>query len=248
MFTDLGTQISDCSSAGLEFVAYEGGGNWIPPFWIGGTVGTNVVNLALEANEDPRMATMYTNALTQWQNAGGGHFNFYSSVSKPSQYGTFGSLDYSNQPTVTAYKYQGILDIIGQDVQVGTPTLTIGQAREPLPPVDIVEYNMIIRPYPNNVLAPTVMVFPGGTIVLKFDFSQVLVNNSAMAESIISASFLTSSNSVAAVSRSFAGSTAAIVLTNNIVPGQTISIKCIVTGSLGTQAAGFVYLVGTNSF
>ena len=105
-------------------------------------------------------------------------------------------------------------------------------------------YNVVVLPYPDNILAITIMVIPGDNIALEFNF----VNVFASGETCVVATFTASSNDVASIKRFYVGTFAQIELSNTMTPGETVQIECAATGSLGTQAAGFVDLVAFNSF
>ena len=58
-------------------------------------------------------------------------------------------------------------------------------------------YNAVVLPYPDNILAITIMVIPGDNIALEFNFVNVL----APGETCAVATFTASSNNVASISR-----------------------------------------------
>jgi hypothetical protein len=69
---------------GLPMLAYEGGQGLIPPN------DTKVMNLMFAANRDARMGTAYQTLLTDWKNAGGGTFMYFSDVGVYSKSGMWG--------------------------------------------------------------------------------------------------------------------------------------------------------------
>jgi hypothetical protein len=105
-------------------------------------------------------------------------------------------------------------------------------------------YNIIVLPYPDNILAITIMVMPGDNIALGFNFVNVL----AKGEIVASAVFTSSSNLITSITKSNSGAFSQIELSNTMISGQTVCVECSVTGSMGTQAAGFVDLVAFNSY
>src|SRR5262249_20541667 len=76
-----GVNLALAQSAGLRFVAYEGGPD---------TFGGNNVQAKKDASFDPRMQTISQDYLRGWYAAGGGLFNWYvgGATSWDGQYGT----------------------------------------------------------------------------------------------------------------------------------------------------------------
>jgi hypothetical protein len=108
--------------------------------------------------------------------------------------------------------------------------------------------NTIITPNPQDVTGPTVIVSPGSNITLEFNFSKVFINTPSLLESVVSATYYSSSDKVAAISRSVSGYAAIITLSNTLTPGEIVSVNCNVTGSLGTQSGAYCWINGLNSF
>lgn len=69
---------------GLPMLAYEGGQGLIP------RSDANVTNLMFAANRDPRMGAAYQQLLTDWKNAGGETFMYFSDVGAYKQSGMWG--------------------------------------------------------------------------------------------------------------------------------------------------------------
>jgi hypothetical protein len=92
----------------LRLLAYEGGQHLV------GTGGAEnnqaLTNLFIEANRHPRMYDLYRNHFRHWTEAGGGLFMIFSNVAAPSKWGSWGMLEYQNQPAADAPKYRAYLD------------------------------------------------------------------------------------------------------------------------------------------
>jgi len=96
---------------GLDLFAYEGGQHLV-----GVGVAQNdqtLTNLFVAANRDPSMRTLYFNDLTRWEANGGGLFMNYTLTSSQSKYGSWGLLEWQNQPRTMAPKWMGVMDYIG---------------------------------------------------------------------------------------------------------------------------------------
>ncbi|ACK68705.1 hypothetical protein PCC7424_0237 [Gloeothece citriformis PCC 7424] len=95
----------------VPIIAYEGGQH---------LVGRNEVkengainNLFIKANRDPRMGEAYTKQLTQWYELLGGElFMNYSSIGKPTNFGSWGALEYVDQES--SPKYDALINFINQ--------------------------------------------------------------------------------------------------------------------------------------
>jgi len=96
----------------LELVAYEAGQH------LAGidNVKNNkaIVKLFTEANRDPRMGEIYREFFPKWYELGGGLILHYGDISTPTIYGSWGLVEYMNQPREQAYKYDAIMDLIEQ--------------------------------------------------------------------------------------------------------------------------------------
>ncbi len=79
---------------GLELVAYEGGQHLVG---IGGAENNDrLTDLFIAANRDVRMKELYRRHLAIWENAGGGTYAFFSSMSEPSKWGSWGLLEHED--------------------------------------------------------------------------------------------------------------------------------------------------------
>lgn len=96
--------------ANLQLIAYEGGQH------LAGYAGTEnneaLTNLFIAANRHPGMHDLYRAHLRNWFQSGGGLFVVFSNVSKPSKWGSWGALEYQDQPVEQAPKYRAILEAV----------------------------------------------------------------------------------------------------------------------------------------
>jgi hypothetical protein len=93
---------------GLRLLAYEGGQHMVGT---GGAENDEALTAKLiEANRHPRMYDVYRKHFAHWAAAGGGLFAIFSNVAAPSKWGSWGVLEYQDQPTADAPKYRAYLD------------------------------------------------------------------------------------------------------------------------------------------
>ena len=94
----------------IPLIAYEGG-----PHLVG--TGSNMNNDVLTAkliaaNRDPRMEEIYSQMLSVWFNNGGELFTAFLNVEIYSKYGSWGMLEYQNQPGSEAPKFRAISQLL----------------------------------------------------------------------------------------------------------------------------------------
>ena len=98
----------------LDTVAYEGGQHMAPIFvWQTNTFYQNddvLVNKLAWLNRQPQMYDIYQQHFDGWKAAGGRLNVTYSAVTNYGRYGSFGLLEYANQPLASAYKYRSTID------------------------------------------------------------------------------------------------------------------------------------------
>lgn len=95
---------------GVKLVAYEGGQHLVG---VGGAENNQALtDLFIAANRSPRMADLYGKHLRNWFAAGGGLYVVFSNVAKASKWGSWGVLEYQDQPVETAHKYRAVVDFI----------------------------------------------------------------------------------------------------------------------------------------
>ena len=95
---------------GLRLLAYEGGQHLVPK--LQNKNDKDLVNFFIEANRNPRMKELYREHLQNWFAAGGDVYAVFSSMSKPSQHGSWGIKEYIGQPDEQAPKYQAVVSFI----------------------------------------------------------------------------------------------------------------------------------------
>ncbi len=100
------------SRYGVELIAYEGGQHLVGYFGAEGN--DSLTELLISVNRDPRMGDLYTEYLNQWYGLGGGLFMNFSHIASPSQWGSWGILEYQNQPRAEAPKYDAIMRYLGK--------------------------------------------------------------------------------------------------------------------------------------
>ncbi len=93
---------------GLALVAYEGGQHLVGV--LGWENNQTLTDLFIATNRDPGMATLYGTYFDQWRDLGAGVFMHFSDVTRPSKWGSWGALEYQNQPLAQAPKLQALRD------------------------------------------------------------------------------------------------------------------------------------------
>jgi len=99
-----------CEKHRLTLMAYEGGQHLCGH---GGAENNQALtDLFIAANRDPRMRDMYLQDLRNWREAGGDLFMAFSSMGRPSKWGSWCLLEYETQDPGTAPKYQAIQEVL----------------------------------------------------------------------------------------------------------------------------------------
>jgi hypothetical protein len=99
----------------LELIAYEGGQHLAG---FGGAENNDALrDLFIAANRSPRMGELYKKHLNHWFDNGGGLYVVFSNVGKPNKWGSWGVLEYQDQPTDKAPKYQALVDFIKKEAK-----------------------------------------------------------------------------------------------------------------------------------
>lgn len=102
-------QIADTHNVAL--ITYEGGQHLAPHFRQ--RQNKMLVQNMIDANRDPRMKELYLEYLKSWfDTVGGGLFVHFNYVAQPSPFGSWGALEYQDQPINEAPKYQALLDVL----------------------------------------------------------------------------------------------------------------------------------------
>lgn len=93
---------------GLQLLAYEGGQHLVAAG--AGQRDESITELFIAANRDPRMGDAYRIHLNDWRAAGGGLYNLWNSISPYSHWGSWGLLEYRDQPSTP--KYQAVIRLL----------------------------------------------------------------------------------------------------------------------------------------
>lgn len=108
----LGEHARIAAKHGLALIAYEGGQHLVG---VGALVNDDkLTELLVSANRDPRMHDLYLADQESWRLAGGRLFALFSSVGKPSKYGSWGLLESTVQDVATAPKYRAVLELLAK--------------------------------------------------------------------------------------------------------------------------------------
>jgi hypothetical protein len=119
LFSELGTEIeSDNLHAiqkqsqiarrhGVKLVAYEGGQHLVGHG--GAENNERLVDLFIAANRDRRMGELYRRHLNLWWAAGGDLYAFFSSMSEPSKWGSWGLLEFEGS---SHHKWDAIQQVL----------------------------------------------------------------------------------------------------------------------------------------
>jgi hypothetical protein len=101
-------QIADQYNVAL--IAYEGGQHLVAR---PRQKQTPLTQTMIEANRNPRMGDLYRKYLKSWfDTVGGGLFVHFSYVYPPGPHGSWGALEFQDQPISEAPKYQALLDTV----------------------------------------------------------------------------------------------------------------------------------------
>lgn len=93
---------------GLKLVAYEGGQHLVGVQ--GGENHSDLTALFQQANRDPRMGQLYTAYLDGWAAAGGDLLCVFSSVGRWSKWGSWGLLEYYDEPPADQPKFVAVME------------------------------------------------------------------------------------------------------------------------------------------
>jgi hypothetical protein len=91
-------------------MAYEGGQHLVGH---GGAENNEKLTQLFHAvNRHPKMKALYLRNLKDWEDAGGDLFCVFSSVGRPSKWGSWGVLEYAAQDPAQAPKYQALREYL----------------------------------------------------------------------------------------------------------------------------------------
>jgi hypothetical protein len=91
---------------GLALVGYEGGQHLVGI--LGGDQNKDINKLMFSANRNSRMHDLYAQYLSQWRELGGGLLAVFASGGLPSNSGSWGLVEYEDQPIAQAPKYLAV--------------------------------------------------------------------------------------------------------------------------------------------
>jgi hypothetical protein len=92
---------------GLRLVAYEGGQHLVQ------AGDEKITEFFVNLNRQPEMYDIYTQLLNRWKDAGGTLFMHFSDIARPGRWGSWGALEYLEQPG--SPKYDALIDFIDQN-------------------------------------------------------------------------------------------------------------------------------------
>lgn len=104
-------QAADAAKYGVSLVAYEGGQHLAG--FNGAENNQALAKLFMAANRDPRMYDLYVKHLANWGESGGGLYVAYNNVSRATKWGSWGVLEFQDQPVEDAPKYRALLSFAG---------------------------------------------------------------------------------------------------------------------------------------
>ncbi|MCS7181070.1 MAG: hypothetical protein NZ891_06955 [bacterium] len=101
-----------CEKYNLKLVAYEGGQHFVGH---GGAENNDKLNqLFFSVNRDPKIGDIYRIYLKKWKEIGGDVFVLFSSMTRPSKWGSWGLLEYETQKIDEAPKFKAIFEILNR--------------------------------------------------------------------------------------------------------------------------------------
>ncbi len=110
---DIATNAQLANEFGVDLVAYEGGQHLVRVRNSGDSVTDSKIDeLFMAANRHPRMEQLYTTYLEGWRDNGGKLYMNFVNISTFNRYGSWGNLEYQDQPASTAPKYRAVMDFI----------------------------------------------------------------------------------------------------------------------------------------
>lgn len=102
------TQKKIADKYGLKLVCYEAGQHLVGVG--GGENDEAMTKLFQAANRDERMGKVYTKYLDAWRDAGGDAMCVFTSCGQWSKWGSWGLLEYAEQPDAESPKYRAVMD------------------------------------------------------------------------------------------------------------------------------------------
>lgn len=109
------TYAAEAKKRGVALIAYEAGQHLVGH---GGAENDEALTkLLIETNRRPEMRGLYLDYLRGWQKAGGGVCCIFSSVSRPSKWGSWGLLEHAAQNPADAPKFQAVAEILKESAK-----------------------------------------------------------------------------------------------------------------------------------
>lgn len=105
--------------SGVRLIAYEGGqhmGGSGDCYGVDCTSIDGMQALFQAANHNHRIKGLYKNMLKAWQQEGGEEFASFSHIGEDSKYGSWGILQHQMDDKSTAWKYQALMENLGESV------------------------------------------------------------------------------------------------------------------------------------
>ncbi len=93
---------------GVKMIAYEGGQHLVG--YSGAENVTDLNDLLIEVNRDPAMYGLYMDMLNVWRGRTDTPFVSYSHCREPTLWGSWGALEYQDQPLWEAHKFRALAD------------------------------------------------------------------------------------------------------------------------------------------
>jgi hypothetical protein len=121
------SQANVAKNYNVKLIAYEGGQHLVGTN--GGENNTALTELFIAANRSPGMYNLYQRHLNHWFAEGGNLYMIFSFVGLPSKWGSWGVLEYLDQPLSQAHKYRAIVDFIkrsGGSLTSGSTKMELG--------------------------------------------------------------------------------------------------------------------------
>ena len=107
--------VMDAESRGLVLIAYEAGQHLAA---VGNAVNNDgLTDLFLAANRAPGMGALYSEYLEGWKGAGGQLMVMFNYVDHYTKWGSWGLLEFQDQPIDTAPKYKSTVEFLDQNPQ-----------------------------------------------------------------------------------------------------------------------------------
>ncbi|MBN2656320.1 MAG: hypothetical protein JXR86_04610 [Spirochaetales bacterium] len=105
----------------VRLIAYEGGQHLLGTY--GNENNDTLSNKLIAANRDERMKTIYLRMFDIWTANGGSEFCVFNFIEQHSKWGSWGILEYQDQPVSTAPKYSAVQEIIQNGSSITLPVM-----------------------------------------------------------------------------------------------------------------------------